>query len=90
MNQKLYAFWRHDVYPYVLGGEITNMREDGMVEVAGYGPGHWFTPFKIVPLEQGKRVARALESIRAEFQEEKRKLNKKYLEERERIITIPL
>ena len=31
MKQKLYAFWKYDVPPYVLGGEVTEIKSNGRV-----------------------------------------------------------
>ena len=31
MKHKLYAFWKHDVPPYVLGGEVTEIKSNGRV-----------------------------------------------------------
>lgn len=36
MKHKLYAFWKHDVPPYVLGGEVTEIKSNGRVCVKGF------------------------------------------------------
>ncbi len=59
---KQYAFWKHDVYPYVLGGEVTEMSDEGHVRAHGWGS-YWFKPFKIVPLRAGRIFKRALEKL---------------------------
>jgi len=53
MNEKLYAFWSYDKFPYVLGGTVTKMHDDGTVETKEYGQGSCFTPIKIVPFKAG-------------------------------------
>lgn len=60
---QLYAFWRYDRFPYVLGGEIVRWREDGAVETKGFGPGQWFHPIKILPVEAGKKLRAELEAL---------------------------
>ena len=48
-----YAFWRHDHFPYLLGGTVTKMDERGRVQTDQYGVGSWFCPVKILPLRAG-------------------------------------
>lgn len=61
MNEKLYAFWRYDQFPYVLGGTVTKMFDNGTVETKEYGRGSCFTPIKIVPLKAGMIIKRDLD-----------------------------
>ena len=53
MKQKLYAFWKHDIPPYVLGGEVTEIKSNGRVCVKGF-TGYSFLPLQILPLEEGR------------------------------------
>ncbi len=53
---KLYAFWKYDVFPYILGGHITRISSNGSVETKEYGPGNYFKPFKIVPAKTGEKL----------------------------------
>jgi hypothetical protein len=89
VNLKLFAFWRYDAYPFVLGGEITKMREDGAVEVQGFGSGFWFHPFKIVPLAEGERIKRELESLERALKAEIKKLQVEFLLRRDAVIQVP-
>lgn len=61
MNEKLYAFWSYDQFPYVLGGTVTKMFDDGTVETKEYGQGSRFTPIKIVPLKAGMIIQQDLD-----------------------------
>lgn len=54
----LFAFWRYDQYPYVLGAPITKMDDDGKVYAPNYQG--WFTPIKLMPLKKGKELLDAL------------------------------
>jgi len=69
MKQKLYAFWRYDHFPYVLGGEITQILPDGSVETFGYGKGFYFQPFKIVPVAEGRKIQAKLDELRVNERE---------------------
>lgn len=89
MKQKLYAFWKYDLFPFVLGGEITRMDNDGYVETVGYGPGFLFKPIKILPLEEGKRIAMLLTELKQEKMDAQAALDKMFLDKLGQIITIP-
>ena len=52
-EDKLYAFWKYDQPPYVLGGIVTKIREDGKVCIKSFA-GSCFTPLQILPLEEGR------------------------------------
>lgn len=56
----LFAFWRYDQYPYVLGAPVTKMDDEGRVYAPSYQG--WFTPIKIVPLKKGKELLDALKN----------------------------
>ena len=51
-EDKLYAFWKYDRPPYVLGGVVTKIKDNGDVCVKGFD-GSCFTPMQILPLEEG-------------------------------------
>ena len=63
----LFAFWSYGSYPYVLGGTVTRMREDGYVETKEYGPGAWFKPVKLLPLDAGKELNAKLRALDANY-----------------------
>jgi hypothetical protein len=66
MKQQTYAFWKYDLFPFVLGGEVTKMHEDGLVETVGFGPGARFRPFLLLPLNAGQRLREKLDSLESE------------------------
>ena len=51
-KQTLYAFWDYDVCPYMIGGEVKEIRPNGRVVVQGY-MGMSFKPLAILPDEAG-------------------------------------
>lgn len=71
---KLYAFWKYDLFPYLLGGEVEDMRDDGRVQVKGYGPGFWFKPTRLVPVKMGKALKQKLDKITADYEAAAKKL----------------
>ena len=56
MNQRLMAFWKYDLFPYCLYGEVTHFNDNGTVVVSSYGKGT-FRPFLILPYESGQQLA---------------------------------
>lgn len=51
---KMYAFWKYDIPPFLLGGEVKEIQEDGCVSVVGYTSR--FKPVLIVPIEKGIKL----------------------------------
>jgi predicted DNA-binding antitoxin AbrB/MazE fold protein len=88
MNNEFYAFWKHDIFPGFLGGTVTNMRSDGMIETVGYGKGSWFKPCKIVPVEEGRKIAAELATLKQEHLNAQAKLRKEFIDKRNQIITL--
>ncbi len=60
----LFAFWRYDQYPYVLGAEVTRMNNTGDVYAPSYQ--RWFRPIKMMPTKAGKALDARLQQMRAE------------------------
>lgn len=76
---KLYAFWKYDLPPYLLGGEVEEVDKDGLVTIANGYDGMKFSPVKIVPLEKGIKLQKKLDKATAQYNNEiiiaKKKLN---------------
>lgn len=72
MKQKLYAFWTHDQFPFVLGGEVIQINDDSTVEIKGYGKGYRFNVLKIVPLKAGMIIKQDLDKRTAELLRQRR------------------
>jgi len=60
---KLFAFWRYDLFPYVLGGEFEEMTDDGLIKAISYGNA-CFRPFKILPVGPGQKLLAKLMELR--------------------------
>lgn len=69
----LFAFWRYDSYPYVLGAEISMMSEKGSVYAPSYQG--WFKPIKVMPAKAGLALLDKLEKMRADHREATHLLN---------------
>lgn len=62
---KMYAFWKYDLPPYLLGGEVEEIRPDGVARIKGYTG--WFRTVKIVPLEKGIKLQKKLNKAKAKY-----------------------
>lgn len=62
---KLYAFWKYDLPPYLLGGEVEEIRPDGVAKIKGYTS--LFKPVKVVPLEKGIKLHKKLKKTYAKY-----------------------
>lgn len=69
-KQRLYAFWKYDGYPYILGAEVIQFFENGSVECVGYA-GYAFKPVKILPLKQGAILKEKLRQLEKDRQKAK-------------------
>jgi hypothetical protein len=65
MEQKLMAFWKYDLFPYVLCGKLKKIKSNGFVEPVGH-QGRSFRPIKILPLEEGKIIKDKIDKIVSE------------------------
>lgn len=61
-EDKAFAFWRYDLFPYCLGGEVSEILDDGRVYVPKY-QGH-FRPCYLTSLEEGKELLKKLMDLR--------------------------
>lgn len=62
---KMYAFWKYDIPPFLLGGEVKEIQEDGCVSVVGYTSR--FKPVLIVPIEKGIKLQKKLDKANAKY-----------------------
>ena len=62
---KMYAFWKYDIPPFLLGGEVKEIQEDGCVSVVGYTSK--FKPVLIVPIEKGIKLQKKLNKANAKY-----------------------
>ena len=48
-----FAIWRHDQFPFFKGGTIREVISENLIETNEHGLGYWFTPIKILPINEG-------------------------------------
>lgn len=68
---KGFAFWRYDLYPYVLGSEIDAKASDGYVHAPAFCKsyaGGWFMPVKTMSIKAGRELNAKVEKMRAEYE----------------------
>jgi hypothetical protein len=80
MEPKLFAFWRYDTFPYVLGAEITKMKDGGQVQPVGYGGGY-VVPIKILPLAAGKSLWDRLKQLQSNYDGEQSRLKTSFVKQ---------
>lgn len=61
----LWAFWRYDLFPYLLGGRVTKSYASGTVKVEGYGD-HTFRPKMLLLGKEGEELCDKLKALTAE------------------------
>lgn len=74
---ELFAFWRYDSFPFILGDVVTKLHSKGVVDVAKY-PGFSFQSFRLTNLDEGKQLYNQLETLKEEYYAELLALNNKY------------
>lgn len=73
-NEKRYAFWKYDLFPYLLSGEVGELFEGGIVKPTNYS-GHRFHYTAIINGDAGKQLGKDLERLREEHRQATAKLN---------------
>lgn len=69
------AFWKYDLYPYMLGGKYTEVKKD-LVYVPSYQG--WYKPTLVLDDERGKRLLETLKSLEKRYKEESKDLLETY------------
>lgn len=76
-DQRLYAFWKYDQFPYVLGGEIGEFSDTGnRVYINSFD--WWFTPVAVVSYEYGILIKKTLDNLKEDYDNELRELKEHY------------
>ncbi len=83
---KLYAFWKYSDFPFVCGGTVTEMNVDGRVQTEEHGKGHWWTPIKILPAEQGAGLHQTLRELDLQMKNEITNIKLRYRQQLLRMI----
>ena len=77
----LYAFWRYDIFPYVLHGEVSGGPDaEGRVTIKSYGKAYGFTPIRLVNKKGGQVLGERLDALRAEYKQAQADLDAEFHE----------
>ena len=79
----LYAFWKYDLYPYLLGGAVSHMDYDRVYVESYQG---WFKPIFLLQAESGKQILDGLKQLDREYAAAKKDLHDDFLEKRRRLL----
>lgn len=82
---RLYAFWRYDLFPYILGGEVVSMTDAGLVKIKEYG-GSAFRPVLILPYDAGIEIHEKLRLLDDRYRKALRELNAGFLREAQELV----
>jgi hypothetical protein len=80
---KLFAFWRYDLFPFVLGGPVEEFGTNGAVYIKSYQ--NWFKPIRILRYEEGAEIWAKLSALRERYGEEIKALDADYKAQAEEI-----
>lgn len=88
-NKELYAFWRYDVDPYILGAKIEEFLDDGTVVPVGY-QGAKVRPVVILPGEAGKNALEKIKELHTDFAHNAKKQREDLLRDVLDAISLPV
>ena len=74
--KKLFAFWKYDQFPYLLGAPVSKINEKGMWHAPNYQM--WFRPQKLLPIKQGEELKEKLEKLDKEYKKEHKLVDEKF------------
>jgi hypothetical protein len=82
----MYAFWKYDRYPYLLGEEIEKIESTGMVYIKSYCS--WFNPVFELQNEEGKIVKLMLTLLENKKHEAERKIDDDFMKKRDDVLSL--
>lgn len=82
-KEKKYAFWQYDVAPFVLCGEVLEIREDGGVYVKGYDQNmtSYFSKDAIIAImnyDDATKYKKKLEKAKEDYDKAVKESNEKF------------
>lgn len=80
------AFWKYDLFPYLLWGEIHSIGPCGSVYIESYKRS--FKPEFILPIEDGQKLSEQLADLRANKTLEITKIDTEYKNKLRKILYI--
>lgn len=76
-QQKLFAFWHYDQFPYCKGADIEFFDDTGKVAIKT-DPSSLFNPFLIVPSKVGHIINQNLKDLTKDYKTSKHNLEAEY------------
>lgn len=76
----LYAFWKYDLPPFLLGGIVELINEDGYVKIKDRYDGMRFKPAVLLPLEKGLALQQKLDEAQTVYEKETKAAKEKLLD----------
>ena len=83
--QGLYAFWKYDQFPYIIGGEVSKINGKGHVYAPSYQS--WFVPLKILPIIEGKELGIKIKELTEEYKREEIRLKDIYVDKLKKLVS---
>lgn len=85
----LYGFWKYDLFPYCVGGELTNPVKGKPGFFEWMGTGCIVKPFLVTTLEDGRRLDNQIKQLVAKRANEENTLKFAYDSLLAKIIEVP-
>jgi hypothetical protein len=80
----LYAFWKYDLFPFVVGGKVTKMTGDGKCFAPSYQG--WVNPIKLLPVEAGEELMEDIKQRKLEYDQALESLEEHHREQLEYLL----
>ena len=77
---KTRAFWKYDLFPYLLHSPVRSEATNGRVVVDGFGGGIQVKPLHLIPGNHGAAVAGELDAITTEYNAKADELKANYMQ----------
>lgn len=77
---KLYTFWKYDVPPFLHGGIVEKIDEEGYVTIKNRYQGYRFRPVAVVPLKEGLKMQKRLDRAERKYRKRMEKAKKDLLD----------
>ena len=88
----VYGFWRYDLFPYCVGGELTEPYEGKWN--GKYGWWHWgnngiVRPFVTMSIKEGREIKAKLEDLTQEHRTREKELKEEMFKKAQELLDIP-
>lgn len=83
---KQYAFWEYDIPPFLLGGVVEKVDEEGYVTIENRYQGYRFRPVAVVPLKEGLKMQKKLDKAERKYRKRMEKAKNDILDTVHRMV----